>query len=143
MIAAETLSVNDSTVYPIATVEELLSSLAFEFGFTVVNCHRPWSIGKSDPGESPLHSTWKAQSVFLNLIDSDNPAHWLARAHLAAQCDNSLVVALVPRRFQADWWRLYSQKVSELRLPEGRLVHGLDQIGCALEIALFIFRPRS
>lgn len=103
----------------------------------------PWSIDKSDPGESPLYSTWKGQMVFLNLIESDNPAPWLARAHIAAQYDKSLVVALVPRRFQTDWWRLYSQKVSELRLPQGRLVHGFDQIGCASEIAIFIFRPRS
>jgi hypothetical protein len=143
MIPTQTPVVHLGPVYPIASADEIFQALRHEFGITVAARHIVPRSDGFDSLEVSLYDSWAGKNVFLNLIDSDCPAHWLARAHTSAQLQKSLVVVLAPRRFESAWWSVFSAKATEVRFPRGRLAHGVHQNGSSLEIAILIFRPRS
>lgn len=129
--------------YPTSDINGFKSAIDLEFDFDIAAAHIAATDELYHPASIGLLDTWVGKRVFLNLIDSDNIAHFLARAFASAQSANALVVALLPRRFQSNWWSIFSFKASEVRFPKGRLEHGVHRNGSSLEIALFIFRPRS
>ncbi len=119
------------------------SALNLEFNFNVLALHNSKVDELYDPASQGLFEIWAGKSVFLNLIDSDDPSPYLARAYSSARLNRSLVVSLVRRQFHTEWWQRFASKATEVRMPCGRLEHRFHNNGTSLEVAVLIFRPRA
>ena len=129
--------------YPTSDANGWKLALELEFGFNISAIHNSKVDELYDPSSQGLFEVWAAKKVFLNLIDSDDPAPHLARAYSSARLSRALVVSFVRRQFQTEWWQNFAAKASEVRMPCGRLEHGVHRNGSSLEVAILIFRPRS
>lgn len=103
------------------TPQELFTALDREFAFTLDVCALPHNAKCSSyftPDDDGLAQPWAGQVCWMNPPYGREIGKWMKKAH--EEClRGATVVALVPARVHARWWRRYCTKAAEIRFPEG------------------------
>lgn len=137
---------SDSQVWE--TPPEFFAALDREFAFTLDVCALPHNAKCSryfSPSDDGLAQSWVGETCWMNPPFGREIGKWMKKAH--EEClRGATVVALVPARVDARWWRRYCTKAAEIRFLEGRLKFIPGELDAPVYSAPFpaaivVFRP--
>lgn len=90
--------------------------------------------------DDSLSQNWGDNVVFLNPPYGRDLKHWVRKAYLEGQKDNTTVVMLIPARTDTKYWHDYAMKADEIRFVRGRIKFGAGTNSAPFPSAVVVFR---
>lgn len=126
-----------------ATPQDFYDRLNKEFNFTLDPCSTKENA-KCDKfftiEDNGLEQSWGGNRVFMNPPYGRGIKHWVEKAMLESQKDNTIVVCLIPARTDTLYWHDYIfNKASEVRFIKGRIRFGDGSDNAPFPSAIIVF----